>query len=107
MTEPYVGSASRPAWTARVRKSLMRASSRERLEEVGPRQDPGRSALVGDQERLAVAYQQLDRLANGVAGRHRGEGRLHDVDDLGVEHRRVVDRVLEQPALADRADDAR
>ena len=52
-----------------------------------------------------IADQQLDGLAHRVVAGHRGERGLHDVDDLGLEQRRVLGRMAQQTALADRADD--
>ena len=49
--------------------------------------------------------EQLHRLAHRVGRGHRRERRLHHVDDALPHQLRVVRRVLEQPALADRADD--
>ena len=66
---------------------------------------PSARPVARDQQRLLVAHQQLDRLAHRVVGRHRRERRLHHLDDLGVEHRRVLGGALEQAALTDRADD--
>ena len=66
---------------------------------------PAGAAVAGDQQRLALADEQLDGLAHRVVGGDGGQRRLHDVDDLGAEQRGVRDGVLEQAALADRADD--
>ena len=68
---------------------------------------PSARPSSSDEQRLLVADQQLDRLAHRILGRDRRERRLHHLGDLGVEQRRVRGGVLEQAALADRADDGR
>jgi hypothetical protein len=61
MTEPNDGSGSRPAWTAWWRSG----SSGEGLQEVGAGDDPGGAAGVHDEQRLALAGEQLDGVAHG------------------------------------------
>ena len=92
MTEPNDGSGVSPAWTARVANAswgvsvahVASASSRS----VAGDQALG-VALVGDQQRLRVAGEQLDGLADRILAGHRRERRLHHLGDLGVEQRRV------------------
>ena len=101
MTDPYVGSGSRPAWTARVANSH-RASASSRSARVTM---PAARPSSVDQQRLALAGQQLDGLVDRVVGGDRGNGGSMTSTTSASSSAGVCDRVLEQAALADRADD--
>ena len=66
---------------------------------------PDRPAVLGHDQRLAVARQQLDRLAHRIDRRDARERRLHHVGiGAPITAGSSIAR-LQQPALTDRADD--
>ena len=80
--------------SAKRRAVAHRASASSRSARVT--MPAGRPSL-GHQQRLAVAGQQLDRLAHRVVGRDGRERRLHHVDDLRRRAARVADGGLSSP----------